>query len=326
MKKKLKMIDIFAGAGGLTKGFNQEGVQIIDTIEFDVNAVKTYNFNFNLNIIPRDITNSSVQQNFISSNKNKANILIGGFPCQGFSIAGLRDPEDPRNKLYLDTIKIIKGTNPEVFILENVKGLLSMEKGERISIIMKDLENTGYYCKYILLDSSNFGVSQKRERVIFIGSKMENKDKVILAINKLSNIKLKAKNNVCDAIGDLVNLKENIEFNHKFTNHSQEIVTKLSKLNEGDSLYNNYKDSWRRVFWLEPSPTVKENHGAPHVHPKLNRVMTVRELARLQSFPDDFIFKGPKSSQLRQVGNAVPVKMSNAIAQIIIETFFKENK
>ena len=111
-----------------------------------------------------------------------------------------------------------------------------------------------------------------------------------------------------------MNIPEDKEFNHIFTKHKPEMKVALKNLKEGESLYPNYKDSWKKPFWNRPAPTVKENHGAVHVHPKLPRVMTPRELARLQSFPDNFIFKGAKKHQLVQIGNAVPPLMAKAIA------------
>jgi len=241
--KTIKMIDLFAGAGGLTLGFHQNKIDILDTIEIDENAVKTYNFNFKQNIVPKDITNNEIRFNFIEKNKHKAEILIGGFPCQGFSMAGKRNPDDPRNKLYLYTIEIIKDIDPEVVVLENVKGLLSMERGKRIKIILEDLYKIGYYTKIILVNSANFGVPQRRERIIFIASKMINKNKVDQAIKEISNFKINCFMTVKDAIEDLILTPELEEINHKFTNHSNVMKLRLNNLKEGESLYDNYKDA-----------------------------------------------------------------------------------
>ncbi|WP_416322715.1 DNA cytosine methyltransferase [Mycoplasmopsis felis] len=122
---KRKMIDLFAGAGGLTYGFWKEGFDIVETIEFWKPATETYNYNFKTNIIPLDITNQETKNNLYNDWTNKIDLIIGGFPCQGFSMAGKRSQEDDRNKLYLHTVDIIKNIKPEVFVLENVKGILS---------------------------------------------------------------------------------------------------------------------------------------------------------------------------------------------------------
>ncbi|MDE6473246.1 MAG: DNA cytosine methyltransferase, partial [Ureaplasma sp.] len=184
-------------------------------------------------------------------------------------------------------------------------------------------EKIGYYSNYILLDSSNFGVPQKRERVIFIGAKKQNKKKVDNVINKLSKHTEKIVT-VKEAIFDLKDKDENLEFNHIFTKHSPEMIEKIINTKIGKSAMKNFSDAWRKLDYNKPSFTVKENHGGVHIHPELPRVLTPRELARLQSFPDDFIFLGSKSEILKQIGNAVPCKLSLEIAKIIKKEFFKE--
>lgn len=321
--KDIKMVDLFAGAGGLTLGFVQNDFKILDTIEFWKPAVETYNFNFSTNIVPRDITDDDVRNELELKCKNKTNLVIGGFPCQGYSMAGKRDPDDQRNQLYKYTIDVIKRLQPEVFVLENVKGILSFkEKDGKLVInkIINILKEQNYYARYILVDSSKFGVPQKRERVIFIGSK--DKNKVDLAIIEIAKHNEKIKT-VRDAISHLENQKMDSNIpNHIFSNHTTEMKERLSKLKEGESLYGNYSDAFKRIYYDKPSPTVKENHGGVHVHPVLNRVLTPKELALLQSFPDDFVFQGTKANILKQIGNAVPVKLSYEIAKIIKKVFY----
>lgn len=321
--KDIKMVDLFAGAGGLTLGFVQNDFKILDTIEFWKPAVETYNFNFSTNIVPRDITDDDVRNELELKCKNKTNLVIGGFPCQGYSMAGKRDPDDQRNQLYKYTIDVIKRLQPEVFVLENVKGILSFKEkdGELvINKIINILKEQNYYARYILVDSSKFGVPQKRERVIFIGSK--DKNKVDLAIIEIAKHNEKIKT-VRDAISHLENQKMDSNIpNHIFSNHTNEMKERLSKLKEGESLYGNYFDAFKRIYYDKPSPTVKENHGGVHVHPVLNRVLTPKELALLQSFPDDFVFQGTKANILKQIGNAVPVKLSYEIAKIIKKVFY----
>lgn len=326
-KNKIDMIDLFAGAGGLTLGFYQNNFNPKITIEFDKCAIETYNFNFKKNEKPIDITTDEVNLELKKAKKLNNHILIGGFPCQGFSLAGKRNPDDPRNKLYKGVLKFVNETKPRVFVLENVTGIISMNSGSDLKTILSDFEESGWYLRYTIIDSSHFGVAQKRKRVIFVGADPSLKDKVDISIEnieKLKNEKRFKEKNVKDAIEDLMNINEDKEWNHIFTNHTDKIKNKIINLNEGESLYKNYSDGWRKIYWLKPSPTVKENHGGVHLHPILNRALTPRELARLQSFPDDFIFKGTKSQQLKQIGNAVPVQTANIIAKIIRESFYGE--
>ena len=243
--KKYKVLDLFSGAGGLTLGFVQNNFKIMESVDIFQSAVDTYNLNFNKSEKIKDITDPKIKQNIINNHKNKIDLVIGGFPCQGFSMAGKRSHEDDRNKLYLHTIEIIKNTNPNVFVLENVKGILSFKDEDGILIIDKiinTLKDIGYYSDFVLLDSSKFGVPQKRERVIFIGSKYKNKEKVDLTIQRLTNYSEKIKT-VRDAIEKFENYPENIEISHIFTKHSEGIIEKLSNLKEGESLYKNYSDA-----------------------------------------------------------------------------------
>lgn len=174
-----------------------------------------------------------------------------------------------------------------------------------------------------MLDASNFGVAQKRERVIFIGSKNKNKNKVKKVIEILKNTKLPIKT-VKDAIYDLENKEESYELSHIFSKHKPEMIEKIKNTKPGESAMKGYSDAFKRQWYNKPSSTVKENHGGVHIHPVLNRVMTPRELARLQSFPDDFIFTSSKSNILKQIGNAVPPKLSFEIVKVIEEVFYDD--
>ncbi|QBF34808.1 DNA cytosine methyltransferase [Mycoplasmopsis phocirhinis] len=321
-----KIIDLFSGCGGLTYGFWKQGFNIVETVEHWKPALDTYNLNFNKQEHTKDITDIDVLSNIEKKFKNKIDVVIGGFPCQGFSMAGKRNPSDKRNQLYKYTIDVIRRVEPKLFVLENVKGILSFRENDGILVINKiidELKQIGYYSKYILVDASNFGVAQKRERVIFVGSKLENSKKIDIVVEKINKTKQPLKT-VFDAINDLENIAENEKINHIFTKHSEQMIEKIKNTPQGRSVMKAYSDAFRRQFYDKPSTTVKENHGGVHIHPKLNRVMTPRELARLQSFPDDFIFLSSKSNILKQIGNAVPPKLSEEIAKIILEVFFND--
>ncbi|MCK5867252.1 MAG: DNA cytosine methyltransferase [Mycoplasmataceae bacterium] len=315
-KKEIKFIEFFAGAGGMSLGLKMAGWTPLAAVEIMPTASETYEKNIPYKtkthlMINGDITDPEIHQkldDFVS--KNSFDVLVGGFPCQGFSLAGLRDKNDDRNQLYKELFNFAKKHQPKYLLMENVKGILSMLNGEVIKKIVSDFESIGYNIEYKNLVSSDYGVPQRRERVIFIGNNINKKISFPVKMNKKTKT-------VRDAISDLIDMEQRPEFNHEFTKHSDEMVERLRKIQPGKSLYENYSDAWRRVFWDKPSPTVKENHGATFVHPSLPRVMTARELARLQSFPDDFIFSGAKKWQLVQLGNAVPPLMAKAIAKQI---------
>ena len=320
MKRKLNVISLFSGAGGLDYGFKKAGFSIIGSAEIMKEAVETHNFNFKLNSKAVNLSNEKQYNEFISAFNNlKIDLLIGGFPCQGYSIAGKRDLNDDRNQLYKKVVSVLKDLKINKFVLENVPGILSMDSGKEILKIEKYFNDNGFHFDYSVLDSSNFGVPQKRKRVIFIGS--SNKGDILKISNTLQELRAhKSKiKTVEDAIKDLENKVEDIHFSHIFTKHRPDIKKKIIELEVGKSLYKNYSDGWRKISYSLPSPTVKENHGGVHLHPIKNRALTPRELARLQSFPDNFIFKGSKKMQLVQIGNAVPVKFAQKIAKKIIE-------
>ena len=386
--KKYKVLDLFSGCGGLSQGFEQAGFEIVagnDILEY---AGKTYMGNHpNTKFFLGDITKKNIKQQIINYMKEKGcEVIIGGPPCQAYSLAGLRDPNDPRGKLFEEYVEIVKELQPKIFVMENVKGILTMkherdnltkeekeeleelrnyekekaellllrkqhknntekykftnldekrieEPKEKIKFLKEHLGNCqekvtdkiinrfnllGYDVKFKLLNSANYGVPQKRERVIFIGKKKDGKithpipthsEKGENNLNKWVTIK--------EAIGDLEDKKEDIKFNHIFTSHNSEFLNKIKNTPIGKSVFGNYADAFFRVYPNQPARTVKENHGGVFVHYKNNRVMTPRELARLQSFPDTFIFEGSKSQQLVQIGNAVPVGLAKAIAENI---------
>ena len=386
--KEYKVLDLFAGCGGLSKGFELAGFNIVAGNDILDHAGETFKKNHkNTKFFLGDITEKETKDKIISYMKEKGcDIIIGGPPCQAYSMAGLRDPNDPRGRLFEEYVEIVKELQPKVFVMENVKGILTIkhdrddlteeekreleelknaekeradllllrkqhknnpEKYKYTSIderrleeikeevkrlkdhlgnyqekvtdkIVKRFNSLGYDVKFKLLNSANYGVPQKRERVIFIGKKKNGKithpepthsEKGENGLKKWVSVK--------EAIGDLEDKKEDIGFNHIITSHNQEFTEKINNTPIGKSVFGNYSDAFFKAYPDQPSRTVKENHGGVFVHYKNSRVMTPRELARLQSFPDDFIFEGSKSKQLIQIGNAVPVGLAKAIAEHI---------
>lgn len=312
-KSKMTFVDLFCGAGGLSKGLEMSGLDGICGLDWFKEACMTYNRNFEHPFVNGDIKSPEIKEQFYETVKKQLNgrhldIVAGGFPCQGFSMAGNRIVDDPRNSLYLELIEIVKHLQPDFVICENVKGLRSMLNGLVEKKIIDDFHSIGYEMNVMTLCAADYYTPQKRERVIFIGNRKGLKNyhpKPILQPSQYITTGA--------AIADLMDMPENKAFNHVPTKHRLDMAQRMLELPEGQSLYKGYSDAWKKCPWNEASCTIKENHGGVNIHPKLPRVLTAREMARLQSFPDDFIFEGPKNKQLVQIGNAVPPLLGKAI-------------
>ncbi|MDR6969145.1 DNA (cytosine-5)-methyltransferase 1 [Flavobacterium arsenatis] len=321
---ELTSADLFCGAGGMAKGFEMAGFNQVCGLDWFKEAGMTYRENFSHPLIEGDITQKEIKEKFINTVKEKLNgkkltVLSGGFPCQGFSMSGNRIVEDKRNSLYKDMLEIIEELQPEFIVAENVKGLRSMLKGKVEDKIKADIRKLGYVVNVTVLNSADYYVPQKRERVIFIANRI-GKQNYHPAPLLESDSYITTK----EAIEDLIRLEDNPKFNHVRTNHTDDMKERLAKVPEGKSLYDKYSDSWKKCPWNEASCTIKENHGGVNIHPIEPRVITVREMARLQSFPDSFIFKGTKSKQMVQIGNAVPPLLAKAIGLSIKQTLKKK--
>lgn len=312
-KSKMTFVDLFCGAGGLSKGLEMSGLEGVCGLDWFKEACMTYNRNFDHPFVNGDIKSPEIKEQFYETVKKQLSgrhldIVAGGFPCQGFSMAGNRIVDDPRNSLYLELIEIVKRLQPDFVICENVKGLRSMLNGLVEKKIIDDFHSIGYEMNVMTLCAADYYTPQKRERVIFIGNRKGLKNyhpKPILQSSQYIT--------TGTAIADLMEMPENKEFNHVPTKHRSDMAQRMLELPEGQSLYKGYSDAWKKCPWNEASCTIKENHGGVNIHPKLPRVLTAREMARLQSFPDDFIFEGPKNKQLVQIGNAVPPLLGKAI-------------
>jgi DNA (cytosine-5)-methyltransferase 1 len=287
-------------------------------------AGKTYRRNFKHPFIEGDIKSKEKKKEFYDTVKKglkgkPLNIVAGGFPCQGFSMAGNRIVDDPRNSLYKELLEIVTTLQPEFVVCENVVGLRSMLGGKVEEMILNDFAAAGYEMNVTVLRAADYSVPQKRDRVIFIGNRINKKNyhpKPFLTPAQYVT--------TGEAIGDLMKMADKPEFNHVKTNHRPDMAQRMLALEEGKSLYKGYSDAWKKCPWNEASCTIKENHGGVNVHPKLARVLTAREMARIQSFPDDFIFEGPKNKQLVQLGNAVPPLLAKAIGLAIIKSYKKK--
>lgn len=318
-------VDLFSGAGGLTCGLTMAGFTPVASVEIMKQAVATYKYNFidvkgfDEEVETRDIREQEVKNSLYESIGDKhIHLIVGGFPCQGFSLSGNRVVTDERNNLYIEMLEIVNHIKPEYIVMENVEGLRSMLDGKIEEKIISDYKDIGYDINVTVLNSADYGVAQARRRVIFIGNRIGGKNYHPKPF--VTNYKT-----LGEEIERFMDMPEDKSINHVFTKHNKEMQEKIKNTPEGMSLYGNYSDAWKKSPWDKPSCTVKENHGGVNLHPKLPRVLTPRELAALQSFPDDFIFKGAKKWQLVQIGNAVPPLLGKSIGISVKKALIENN-
>ena len=299
----MKVLDLFSGCGGFSLGFQQAGYEIIGFVEWWQPAITTFLKNHpHAQLIGRDIR--LISDETLSSYCGRVDIIVGGPPCQGFSLCGKRDPKDKRNSLYKEYLRAVKIISPKYIVMENVAGILNMKDGDNrfvIDNILHDLIKLGYLVSYKVLTSSDYGVPQKRQRLIIIGKKEE--------FFPLPNSKEKT---VAEGI---INIPDGIN-GHVYFDTKKETVEKIKLLQQGERLYKTYNFSRQRLYANRPSKTITTK--PLFIHPYEDRFLTPRELARLQSFPDDFHFCGSKSDMVKQIGNAVPPLMAQAIAEKLL--------
>lgn len=357
-KYSFKILDLFSGAGGFSYGMDSvNGFKTVLATDNNLPSLITLKANFmNTEIIHGDITSDITKNEIIyKSKKLGVNMIIGGPPCQGFSLKGKNlGLKDKRNFLFLEFYNIVKELKPEIFILENVKNIIKAANGYFINEIKNIFSNLGYFINFDILNASDFGIPQNRERAIIIGSLKQN----ILLPTVLSKKKISVK----DAISDLAYLesgKGELEsdykikplsfyqekmrkdsaklFNHKATSHNPMALYKLSLIppEKGKEYLpkhllgkQKFNTTWSRLEWNNQSPTIDTRFDTPsngkNSHPELNRAITPREAARLQSFPDKFIFLGNKTEICKQIGNAVPPLLGETIAKSIISQLTRE--
>jgi DNA (cytosine-5)-methyltransferase 1 len=359
LNSKLKIVDIFSGCGGMSYGFEMADYEVLLGIDIWKDSLNTFKQNHkNSKTICADISNISKQDIFNLLGEVALDVLVGGPPCQGFSLAGKRDINDNRNKLVLEYVRIVKELKPKFFVLENVLGILSM-KDENQNLVIDNLKeqfnDIGYDMVYKSLYAHNYGVPQKRQRVFIVGNCINAKFEFPIPTHDGINKKFVT---VGDAISDLPLLDDDwgaeitdysiipsSEYqndmrknsfklkNHTKSNHSQQTINTISYVPEGGNWKDlpidfqnirSYSNTWKRLHSQLPSVTIDTGHRH-HFHYKANRVPTVRESARIQSFPDKFEFLGTRTSQFKQVGNAVPPLLAFAIAKQILKYLIKND-
>lgn len=353
-----RILDLFSGAGGFSYGIEKNPhFKTLLALDSNENALKTFKYNLpDSEVVVGDITDSAIKKSIVEkAKKYNINMIIGGPPCQGFSLKGKKlGLEDARNYLFKEYLTIVEKIQPEVFIIENVKALLSTSAGWFKNQILDKIQQLGYFVDYGVLTASDFGVPQVRQRAVFICCKI----KQILLPKPIAKKVI----TVREAISDLAYLnsgegyveqeyttqpestyqrimRQNSKklYNHKASNHAMIAVEKLKmippecgKEHLPKKLLGNQKFSgtWGRLKWDFPSPTIDTRFDAcsngTNNHPFLNRSITPREAARLQSFDDKFVFIGSKVQVRQQIGNAVPPLMAKAIADKIYSEISEE--
>ncbi|RDC57573.1 DNA (cytosine-5-)-methyltransferase [Pedobacter chinensis] len=327
MKNGLKYVDLFSGAGGFSLGFDKMGFQNLFSVDIEKSFCETYQYNFSGHqLIQKDICALSDAEIKYYQENNEVDVVIGGPPCQGFSIAGnigRKFADDPRNRLFKEFVRVVKIIEPKFFVMENVARLYNHNGGATRKEIIKDFEDLGYTVDCKILNSADYGVPQIRKRVIFIGAK--NTKKIIFPskeVEKYISVK--------EALAHypkLISGEESTVHNHVAMSHSPQMLTKMSYVTDGGdrneipaSIRPKSGDVRKYIRYKSDLPSVCVTGDMRKIfHYEQNRALTVRELAKLQSFPDDFVFKGTKISQQQQVGNSVPPKMAEAIAGAIIK-------
>ncbi|MEE1059781.1 MAG: DNA cytosine methyltransferase [Treponema sp.] len=346
---RLNVIDLFAGVGGLSLGFEMAGAKILMANEYDESIATSYVKNRpNNNMIIEDITKLDIESTF-KTIKDSVDIIVGGPPCQGFSQKGQRKTiNDSRNFLFKYYFNVVDYIRPKYFVMENVPNLLTAENGYFKKEITELFSKIGYTIDSDVLNASDFGIPQNRRRAFIIG--------------KLGNRKVQfppkktIKTTAWEAISDLAFLnsgegefeqqyrfapqseyqkllRNNNEklYNHITTSHSEIAIKRMAMVPEGggrsdlpkeELTKSIYSGTWGRIIKDDITVTITTRFDTPSsgrfTHPFLNRAITVREAARIQSFPDSFIFYGTKTSQMKQVGNAVPPLLAKAVAEAII--------
>lgn len=342
------IIDLFSGCGGLSYGFEMAGYNTLLGVDFDAAAIESFTKNHQGAVgLCGDITEIPTSEILDKIGNKSVDVIVGGPPCQGMSLSGPRKFHDPRNQLYLSFIRVVAEIQPKAFVIENVPGLVGLYKGAIKESILEEFGKLGYSVSYQILNAVEYGVPQARRRVFFVGIKGEGEkfefptpthffeNDWITAEEAVSDLPL-----LDDHLGEVVEnystdplndyqlfMRKNSCFvhNHQATNHSDITKKIISMVPEGGNHKDlpdeyrktrNFNVAWTRYHSRKPAPTIDTGHRH-HFHYKGNRVPTVRENARFQSFPDDFIFLGNRTQQYRQVGNAVPPLLANAIAEAL---------
>ena len=333
--RKYRVIDCFCGAGGLSLGFENQGFEVEYAFDIDQAAINTYKSNPSYHHGPafvRDIykvSKKSIEEDLGHSLGN-IDVVIGGPPCQGFSVQRRGNNIDPRNQLVLEYVRLLKEIKPQYFIMENVGGILSERGKPFVKALFENMKAAGYTIQQKKMLASEYGVPQDRKRVIIGGERTDGKPPIFSYPEPQTTVK----KTVREAIEDLMYKSEEDVPNHRSDHLSPLNLRRIQAIKEGqghDSLPeelqlechkknkgHRHLDTYGRMFWDQPSPTITARFDSfsrgRFGHPVLDRTITLREGARLKTFPDDFKFMGSKVEVARQIGNAVPPLLAETIA------------
>lgn len=354
-----RVIDLFCGCGGLSEGFRLAGYEIVGGVDFNAPAIRTYNRNFqDAKGICCDLLTMDKQKIIEEFGDLKdIDVIIGGPPCQGFSAANRYkiEGEDPRNKLFFEFVKFVDLAQPKAVVIENVRGIVTSNNGYAKDRIYEIFESRGYVVNHMILNAADYGVPQKRQRNFFVMLKKGEK------FDFTSIPKVDRYITVKEAIGELyrhddgttepfkldtpaiseyekyLRAEGDIVLNHDVRYPAEKVQHRISFVPQGGNWENVPEELWptdrqnrhssayKRLAESEPSCTIDTgNNHSNYFHPLYNRIPTVREAARLQSFRDGFVFEGNRSEQYRQVGNAVPPLLAKAIADRLKEILDEE--
>ena len=321
--KKYTYIDLFAGCGGFSLGLEWADLKGLWAVEIDHDATETYRKNIGSHITCADIRD--VDTTVIPP----ADLLVGGFPCQPFSISGLQHGFDGKDgDLFYQCVRFIHTLKPKIFILENVPGFISLKKGRFLSEALKILKSLNYVVDWKVLNAVDYGIPQIRQRLFIMGNNLSRQNHFPEPINQKISVK--------KAINDIRQNMDAFE-NNEPMRHTERIKKRFAAVRPGESAADAMKrdpslgtakitkQCYRRLIPDEPAPTIVANFVTTTIHYCENRNLTAREAARIQSFPDHFIFCGRKTrmswqkglSQFEQVGNAVPPKLAKFLGESV---------
>lgn len=353
---KYKVIDLFSGCGGFSYGFESAGFQVTLGVDNDKIALDTFKLNHEgSDILLADLhLDETIDQIVDQISDNKIDVIIAGPPCQGFSLTGSRKENDKRNKLFYSVFKLAERVKPQAVIIENVPGLATLYNGNAKDEILKQFKKLGYSCNYQVLYAPDYEVPQIRKRIFFVGLanglgtyKFPNKvlseedyNTTSMAISDLPSREGSLGEEIDTYLISPISLyqkrmRDNMTllYNHVATKHTDHVINVISQVPEGGNHKDlpqgvgdsrKFNEAWTRYHSMKPSKTIDTGHRN-HFHYKYNRIPTVRENARLQSFPDSFKFLGTKTQQYRQVGNAVPPLLGFYVAKQLKE-YLKESR
>ncbi|MDC6450346.1 DNA cytosine methyltransferase [Pseudomonadales bacterium] len=349
MNKKRRLVDLFSGCGGLSHGFEQAGFECVVGVDVDEAALTTFGHN-HPHAVPMKLDlseESSIREIVKILGSTPIDVIVGGPPCQGFSLTGTRNEDDSRNKLFFSMFKLAEKLNPKVLVIENVPGIANLYGGRARAAILFEFERLGYTAHEKLFFAPDFGVPQIRKRMFFVGVKDDYEFEFPLpthqperyvtceqAIGDLPvfNTELGSEFSMYDtkASSDyqlMMRDGANELFNHVGTKHTDHVISVIRQVPEGGNHKDlppgvgdsrKFNEAWTRYHSQKPSKTIDTGHRN-HFHYKWDRVPTVRENARLQSFPDHFQFLGSKTQQYKQVGNAVPPLLGKHLGEAILK-------